>query len=109
MGNIQILLTEMYKDINNLSPPIMNRVFKLNSDIRYNLRLISQFSRSQVRSIHHGTERISYLGQKIWDILLDDYKTIGNLDTFKVKIKKWKPENCPCRLCKVYIDRVGFL
>ena len=109
MRNIQILATEMYKLINNLSPPIMNRVFKLNSDSRYNLRQISQFSRSLVRSVYHGTESISYLGPKIWDILPDDYKTIQNLDTFKIKIKKWKPENCPCRLCKVYIDRVGFL
>ena len=46
---------------------------------------------------------------KMWNILPDDYKTIGNMDTFKIKIKKWKPENCPCRLSKVYIDRVGFL
>ena len=33
--NIKILATEMYKLVNNLSPPIMNRVFKLNSDSRY--------------------------------------------------------------------------
>ena len=39
----------------------------------------------------------------------DDYKTIQNLDTLKIKIKKWKPENCPSMLCKVYNDRVGFL
>ena len=44
----------------------------------------------------------------MWDILLDDYKTIQNLDTFKIKIKKWKPENCQCRLCKVYNYRVSF-
>ena len=44
MRNIQILATEMYKLINNLSPPTMNRVFKLNGDSRYNLRQISQFS-----------------------------------------------------------------
>ena len=31
------------------------------------------------------------------------------LDTFKIKVKNWKSENCPCRLYKVYIDRVGFL
>ena len=29
-----------------------------------------------------------------------------NLNTFQ-KIK-WKPENCPCRYCKVYIDIIGF-
>ena len=69
----------------------MNRFFKLNSDSRYNLRQILQVSRSLVKSVYHGTESISYLGSKIWDILPDDYKTIQNLDTFKIKIKKWKP------------------
>ena len=78
MRNIQILATEMYKLINNLSPPIMNRVFKLNSDSGYSLRQISQFSRSLVRSVYHGAKNISYLGPKIWDILPDDYKTIQN-------------------------------
>ena len=34
----RILATEMYKLTNNLSLRIMNRVFKLNSDIRYGLR-----------------------------------------------------------------------
>ena len=109
MRNIQILPTEMYKLINNLWPPITNRVFKLNSDSCYNLRQISQFSRSSVRSVFHEAESISSLGPKIWDILPDDYKSIQNLDTFKIKIKKWNSENCPCRLYKVYIDRVGFL
>ena len=34
--NIQILaIVEMYKLINNLLPPIINRAFKLNRDIRY--------------------------------------------------------------------------
>ena len=28
----------------------------------------SQFSRSLVKSVYHGTESISYLGPKIWDI-----------------------------------------
>ena len=65
MRNMQILATEMYKFIINLSPPLMNRVFKLNSESRYNLTQISNFSRSLVRSIYHGTEIISYLGPKI--------------------------------------------
>ena len=28
-----------------------------------------------------------------------------NLYTFKNKVKKWKDENRPCRLCKVYIHK----
>ena len=84
----------------------MNKVLKLNSDSRYNLR---QFSRSLVKSVYHWTESISYLGPKIWDILPNDYKTIQDFAAFKIKTKKLISEDCPCRLCKVYIDRVGFL
>ena len=42
-------------------------------------------------------------------MLLGYYKSIESLDTFKINIKKWKPIYCPFRLCKVYIDIVGFL
>ena len=34
---------------------------------------------------------------------------IENLEHFKKEIKTWIPDNCPCRLCKVYIESVGFL
>ena len=70
----------------------MNSFFKLNSDSRYNLRQVSQFSRSLIKSVYNETESISHLGQKIWDILPYDYKTIQNLNIFKIKIKRWKPE-----------------
>ena len=63
----------------------MHRVFKMNSDSHYNLRQISQFSRSLLRSVHHEMESFSYLGPKIWDILPDGYKTI---EDSKIKIKK---------------------
>ena len=55
-----------------------------------------------------GSESVSFLGPRIWDMLLDNYKNIDNLNTFKNRIKKWKPENCPCRFCKVYINNIGF-
>ena len=46
----QILATEIYKLINNISPPAINKVFKLNSDSHYNLRQFSQFFRYLVFS-----------------------------------------------------------
>ena len=104
MRNIQILANKMYKLINNLSPP---RIVKLNSDSCYNLRQTSVFQILGKIGIKYGI--YSYFSPKIWDILTDEYKTIKNLDTFKIKIKQWKPENCLYRLCKVYIDRAGFL
>ena len=39
----------------------------------------------------------------------NELKDIGNLAAFKKEIKKWSPEKCPCRYCKVYISNVGFI
>ena len=30
-----------------------------------------------------------------------------SLNEFKRKIKFWKPEGCSCRMCKVFIEKVG--
>ena len=68
-----------------------------------NLRQISKFSKPLVKSVYHGSESVSFLGPKIWDMLPDDCKDIDNLNTVYNKVKKWKPENCPCRLCEIYI------
>ena len=71
--------------------------------------LFFEFSWPMVKSVYHGNESISYLGPKIWDILPEKLKNIDNLEHFKKEIKTWTPDNCPCRLCKVYIESVGFL
>ena len=42
-------------------------------------------------------------------MLVDDYKDIDGLNTFKNKIKKWKPEHCPFRFRKVYINNIDFV
>ena len=43
---------------------------------------------------------VSFLGLQI---LPDSFKKTVNKDTFKKAIKTWKPSNCPCRLCRVYV------
>ena len=87
----------------------MNNIFKLRVENPYNLRHVSEFSRPMVKTVYHGTESISYLGPKIWNILPEKLKNIENLEHFKKEIKTWKPDNCPCILGKVYIESVGFL
>ena len=104
--NIQCIANEMYKVSNGLSPHVVSNIFTQKNCHPYKLRLNSQFSRPRVRSVFYGTESISYLGPAIWDILPDSYKNLTNFSFFKNRIKKWKPENCPCRLCKTYISRV---
>ena len=99
----------MFRIIRNILQPTVNDIFKRKDNSRYNVRQISEFSRPLVKSVYHGSESLSFLRPKIWDMLPDDYKDIDNLNIFKNKIKKWKPENCPCRLCKVYINSISFV
>ena len=46
---------------------------------------------------------------KIWNFLSNECKISTTLVKFKVNIKKWIPENYPCRLCKTYIQYLGFV
>ena len=45
----------------------------------------------------------------IWDSIPAEMKHVDLLETFKSKIRMWKPNNYPCRICKNYIPNVGFL
>ena len=78
----------------------MNEVFKLRNTPHYNLRHTSHFSRDPIHSVYNGTESASYLGPKIWEQIPAEVKNKDSLDGFKKEIKKWKPTECPCRICK---------
>ena len=86
----------------------MNNIFNLRAENPFNLIHATEFSRPMVQIVYHGTESILYLGQKISNILRGKLKNIENLEHFKKDIKTWKHDNCSCRLCKVYIESVGF-
>ena len=48
-------------------------------------------------------------GPKIWALVPDNLKMIKSLKHFKFEIKKWIPVKCPCKLCKIYINGVGYI
>ena len=107
--NLQVFATEIYKVRKGLSPAIKTELFEHKEENYYNLRNNAEFAISAIRTVYHGSESISYLGPKIWNILPDRLKNANSLETFKSEIKKWKPENCPCRLCKSYLQNIGFI
>ena len=80
----------------------LNEIFQ-NRALLYNLRTNSNFSSRQVHSVYHGTESLSFLGPKIWELVPEDTKQSESLKIFKNKIKKWVPSGCPCRLCRIYL------
>ena len=87
----------------------MHEIFKLKDQPQYSLRYNSLFSWPLVKSVYKGTQSLSCLGPKMWDILLDTYNDIADLNSFKVALKKRRPVNFPCRICKVYVANVGFV
>ena len=57
-------------------------------------------------SAYDGSESASYLKLKIWELIPQEIKAIVSLAGFK---ENGKPNDCPCRLCKVFISNVGFI
>ena len=98
----------MFKVENNIAPEIMKELFapKMSS---YDLRNKNPFKKRRVKSVWHGTESVSYLGPKIWDLVPNEIKESESLNGFKFKIKRWVPEGCPCRIRKIYLGQVGFI
>ena len=83
----------------------MKEIFGKRNNVYY-FRNPYQFARQNVRSVFNGTGNISVLGVKIWDIVLSELKQLETVNAFKRQIRKWKPEDGPCRL---YIENGGFL
>ena len=72
------LVTEIFKVYRNISPPIFSEIFH-RRDKNYNLRISSDFAMPNVRSVFHGSESISYLGPKIWEIVPLELKELARV------------------------------
>ena len=58
---------------------------------------------------NHSSESVRYLGSKICEIIPAYMKELDTTEKFKIATKKWKPESCSCRLCRVYLQNMGYL
>ena len=55
----------------------------------YNLGRNDNFEKRKVYSVYQGTESLSFLGPKIWDLVPVELKQSETLYSFKLKIKNW--------------------
>ena len=107
--NVQALAIELYKVMNRFSPDIMKDVLPPNANSFYNARNKRKFHSRHIRTVHFGSETLSHLAPKIWELVPEEIKKLEPVVSFKNAIKKWKPANCPYRLCGTYIFQVGFV
>ena len=104
----------MFKVYTKTSPEIMQEVFQIKDRGHYFLRNQRDFVIPTVRSANYGLESIRFLGPKILESLPNNLKNTESIESFKIKsfkmaIKEWKPESCPCRLCKTHLQNIGYL
>ena len=106
--NVQKFAIKICKVLHGFSPPLLNDIF-VPPSLPYNFRQNDTLEWRRVNSVRHGAKSISFLGPKIWDLVTSDIKLSQSLSIFKRKIKKWVPLKCLWRLCKIYLQHVGFI
>ena len=106
--NIQKLALEMYRFKHRIASKIMCELFNEANVPIISVKTLS-FRSYNVKNVLYGTETLSYLGLKIWSLVPFDIKDCTTEQIFRQKIKKWKPDRCPCRLCKICSPNLGFI
>ena len=101
--NLQKLATEMYKVKRNLCPKPFQDLFTPT------LRGNNEWLIPKVNTVNNGIETIRYRGPMTWMLVPEEIKESKSISMFKEKIRKWKPVGCTCRLCKIYINDLGYL
>ena len=105
---IELLMTEVYKYLNDLSPDIMDDIFKLRENT-YNLRNFHIFESQNPRTKKFGLDSIAYRASQLWKNVPEEIRNSTSLPMFKKKIKKVPLISCSCNCCRKYIHHVGFI
>ena len=54
---------------------------------------------NNVKTVYNGTETLTFQDLELGKLCQTTSKKVTSFEEFKLKIKLWNPENCPCRLC----------
>ena len=88
--NVQKLAIEMHNVKNELCPKIMLDLLKevTHADSLKNDLICGSY---KIKTVRYSTETITYLGPKVWSIITDEIRESASLETFRQRIKLWKP------------------
>ena len=74
----------------------------------YNLCNFQEFVIERKR-MRYGLEALSYRSPQLWSLLSENIKEVELLKILKRKVKNWICDDCPCILCKPYLQNIVFL
>ena len=69
--------------MNELSPEIMKEVFLFNKNTSYNTRSKRKFHSRSMKSVAYGSETLSHLAPKIWELVPVEIKNVDSVASFK--------------------------
>ena len=102
---VEFLIIEVYRYLVELSPLIMNDIFKLRKII-YNLRNFYLFESQNPRTKWFGLDYIAYRASQIWQTVRTEMRDSILPKIFKHKVKTWYCNLFPCYYCKPYIHQL---
>ena len=105
---IELLMTEVYKYLNGLSPDIMSDIFNLRENT-YNLRNVRIFESQNPRTKKFGLDSIAYRAGQFWKNLAGKNRNSASLPIFMEKIKKVPWILCSSNYCRKHIHHAGFI
>ena len=106
--NLQLLATEIFKVKNGVSTGLTEDIFHFVNKT-YDLRNNRILFRKRNRTVYYGTESLSSLAPRVWELTPQSLKDGAELSQFKTKIKTCTTSQYSCRLCKKYIGHAGFI
>ena len=111
--NLKKLLIEIFKVKMKLAPEIMNEVLNI-MECLYPLDITEcpnelRFKSRNIRIVRYGIETAAFVGSRIWSYIPSELKESMSINEFRSKIKTLKPENYSCKLCKINVQRIGYL
>ena len=99
--NLQVLMTDIYKTINNLNPAFMSTIFKEKKTF-YQLRYNNLLKISKPSSTKFGYRAISFRGAIMWNKLPESIKNAENLHTLKNSYSN----GTPVPAIAIYVDKL---
>ena len=105
---IELLMIEVYKYLDGLSPHIISDIFKLRENT-YNLWNFHTFESQNPRTKTFGLDSIEYRANQLWKYVPDEIRDSTSLPLFKKTIKKVPLISCSCNFCRKYIHHVEFI
>ena len=61
------------------------------------------------KTVTYGSKTISYRTPLFWANIPEENELANSLNEFKSKIKTWKCDTCVCRLCRSFLQNLGFI